>query len=300
MYTNSIYNQKLLTEDYQPEIKAYYFRNWNNYSMDFHTHDRVEIMYIINGACEIYLKDYESGKINFKKGDFILINAGVLHKLIVNEDSNCMMMNVEFVFITKANFLPSLREFASNVKALGNLFASQEPFFILKDYEDVYQLLKSLVIELNSSSTEQSISVQLLMYEILIKTANAALISKNESAANNYINKTKRYINLHYDMKLTVKDVSTYSNINEDYLNRIFKKNTGMSVIEYLTSVRVEKAKMLLKNTNIPIIDISDIVGISSRQYFNQVFKKVTGISPRKYRKSFEIELFGEAQKYNL
>lgn len=293
MYTNSIYNQKLMQGDYQPEIKAYYFRNWNNYEMDFHTHDRVEIMYIISGACEIYLKDYESEKINFKKGDFILIDAGVLHKLIVNEESNCMIMNIEFIFIKKTNFLPSLREFVSNVKALENLVTSQEPFLILKDYEDVYQLLKSLVIELNSSSTEQSISVQLLMYEILIKTANAALKSKNESAVDNYINKTKRYIDLHYDNKLTLKDVSSYSNLNEDYLNRVFKKNTGVSVIEYLTSVRVGKAKMLLQNTNIPIIDISEIVGISSRQYFNQVFNKVTGMSPRKYRKSLEINLFG-------
>ncbi len=295
MYNNDIYHTKLVNEDYQPEIKAYYFRTWNNYAMDFHAHDRVEIMYIISGECEIHIKDYATGKISFKKGDFILINAGVPHKLIVSGASDCKMMNIEFIFVKKVNFLPSLREFAQNVDELRQLLDSGEPFLILKDYEDVYQMLKSLVVDLNSlSDGQQSISASLLIYEILLKTSIAAVRRRNESAAENYVNRTKRFINLHYDQKLTLKEISAYSNINEDYLNRVFKKETGVTVIEYLNNVRIEKAKMLLENTNIPIIDISDYVGISSRQYFNQVFKKVTGLSPKNFRKSFKIELFGK------
>lgn len=293
MYANSLYNERLLCEDYRPDIKAYYFRNWNNYSMDFHFHDRVEIMYIINGTCEIHLKDYEVEKIIFKKGDFILINAGVLHKLIVSEASQCKMMNIEFIFTKNNTFLPSLRSFSNNVSALEDLLKSNNPYYILKDYDEVYQLLKSLVVELNSSSVDQGISVQLLMYELLIKTANAAIRAKRESASDNYVNKTKRYISMNYDRTLSLKEIASYSNINEDYLNRVFKKSTGTTVIEYLTEVRIDKAKMLLQNTNIPIIDVAEIVGISSRQYFNQIFKKVTGLTPSKYRKSFEIKLFG-------
>ena len=294
---NDIYDEKFINEDYQPEVKAYYFRSWNNYSMDFHYHDRVEIMYVIKGSCQIHIENYDTEKINFRKGDFILINAMVPHKLIVNGDSDCTMMNIEFVFVKKSNFLPSFREFVNNSKELEELIAAKEPFFILKDYEDVYQLLKSLVVELSSPSAEQSISASLLMYEILLRTSGAVMKRKNESPTDNYVNKTKLFINLNYDKKITLKDISAYSNINEDYLNRIFKRSTGASVIEYLTGIRIQKAKMLLCNTNIPIIDISDIVGISSRQYFNQVFKKATGLSPKKFRKSFEVELFGEAQK---
>ncbi len=293
MYSNDLYNEKLIQEDYQPEVKAYYFRTWNSYDMDFHAHDRVEIMYIISGECEIHIRDYATEKICFKKGDFILINAGIPHKLMVSGSSYCKMMNIEFIFIRKANFLPSLREFAQNVEELQQLLTFREPFLILKDYEDLFQLLKSLVIELNSFDVGiQSISASLLIYEILLKTSIAAVQRRNGSAFENYVNKAKGFMDMHYDQKLTLKDISDSCNLNEDYLNRIFKRETGTTIMDYLNTVRIEKAKMLLKNTNIPIIDISAYVGISSRQYFNQVFKRLTGQSPREFRKSLSIEQF--------
>ncbi len=293
MYSNDLYNEKLIKGDYQPEVKAYYFRTWHDYDMDFHEHDRVEIMYIISGECEIHIRDYVTEKICFKKGDFILINAGIPHKLTVSSSTHCKMMNIEFIFIKKVNFLPSLREFAQNVDELKQLLAFREPTLILKDYEDLFQLLKSLVIELNSfTAGTQSISASLLMYEILLKTSIAAVRRRNVSVFENYVNKAKDFMDMHYDQKLTLKDISASCNLNEDYLNRVFKREVGITVMDYLNTVRIERAKMLLKNTNIPIIDISAYVGINSRQYFNQVFKRLTGQSPREFRKSLRIEQY--------
>lgn len=72
---------------------------------------------------------------------------------------------------------------------------------------------------------------------------------------------------------------------NFDYLNRIFKKQTGQTIFAYLTKVRIAKAKMLLTSGNLPICTIARQVGYEDIYYFSNVFKKQTGYSPTRYRK---------------
>lgn len=92
LIANSLYSKRLREGDYKPEITAYYFREWNNFTMETqHIHDRAEIMYVISGQCLI---EVETEKIEFKKGDFILIDAGVSHRLVVDINSHCRMLNL--------------------------------------------------------------------------------------------------------------------------------------------------------------------------------------------------------------
>ena len=71
----------------------------------------------------------------------------------------------------------------------------------------------------------------------------------------------------------------------------------NVSITEYLTELRVEKAKMLLARTDVPIIEVADYIGLNSRQYFSMLFKKMTGMSPAAYRKSkASIKSFSSTQ----
>ncbi|ADL52483.1 AraC family transcriptional regulator [Clostridium cellulovorans] len=289
MITNSLYNPKLLNKDYRPIINTYYFRQWINYKMDYHTHDRVEIMYVIDGQCEIDVATDNVNNLKLKKGDFILLDAGTVHRLIVLGEKSCRMLNIEFSFIEDSDILTSIRLLIEKVKSIALLFEMRCPFLLLKDNNDIYHSLKNIVIQLGMESEENQFSIQLLFYELLLKISKVAMSNENTSTSNIYINKAKHFISMNYDKDITIKDISSYVNINEDYLNRIFKKHTGHTITEYVTLFRIEKAKMLLSNTDIPIIDICSYVGINSRQYFSQVFKKCTGISPYKYRKSIYI-----------
>ena len=72
--------------------------------------------------------------------------------------------------------------------------------------------------------------------------------------------------------------------LNSSYLSRIFKKETGRSFVEYLTDLRIEKAKLLLKNSDLKIYEIAERVGIDNPNYFGILFKKVEGCSPLEYR----------------
>lgn len=163
-------------------------------------------------------------------------------------------------------------------------------YYKLKDYEDIYPALKSLVIELGLGNNINSFVIELKFIDILVKISSIIKRRNETLTENENVNKCIYFINMNYDKPLQINNISSYINMNEDYLNRIFKQYTGKTIIEYLSLVRVEKAKMLLLNTDIPIIDISDYVGINSRQYFSYIFKKHTGMSPKSYRKQIEVK----------
>lgn len=285
---NSLYDDRLIKYDYQPDVKAFYFREWTNFIMDsFHNHDRAEIMYVISGGCIINVEDLQ---VKFKKGDFILIDAEVPHQLVVDKNNSCRMLNIEFGFKERKNILPSIKDLINNVNTISSMFAMNCKYLILKDNDEVYQALKNLIMELSSDNEKDEFSIQLYFIEVFLKISQLIDLNYGSSTTNIHINKTIDFISMNYDRDLSVSELSMHINVNVDYLHRIFKQNTGFTIVEFLTSMRIEKAKMLLKNTDIPIIDVSGYVGINSRQYFSHVFKKNTGISPSQYRKSFEIK----------
>lgn len=73
--------------------------------------------------------------------------------------------------------------------------------------------------------------------------------------------------------------------LNKYYLAHTFKKDMGISPIEYLNQVRIREAKILLETTNYSIADIAAFIGFSSQSFFAQAFKRATNQTPSKYRK---------------
>lgn len=83
---------------------------------------------------------------------------------------------------------------------------------------------------------------------------------------------------------LTLADVAREVFVSPWYLSRLFKATCGVNFQDYLTSVRIDKAKALLRDTDMPCSTISQMVGYSSASYFSQVFKRSTGLSPAQFR----------------
>jgi two-component system response regulator YesN len=87
----------------------------------------------------------------------------------------------------------------------------------------------------------------------------------------------------YFDKALSLSMVSSYVGISENHLSSIFTKQTGQTFTEYVTEQRLEKAKMLLKETNLKIYEIAEDVGFANTEYFSKTFKKVTGKSPNQF-----------------
>jgi len=99
------------------------------------------------------------------------------------------------------------------------------------------------------------------------------------------IRKTREFIRANYKKKIKLIDVSKAIYLSPYYLSHIFKKETGTTLLEYLTKVRIEEAKRLLESTPWNTTRISFEVGYSDQSYFCKVFKKSEGISPSDYKK---------------
>ncbi|MCF0129572.1 MAG: response regulator [Pseudobutyrivibrio sp.] len=80
------------------------------------------------------------------------------------------------------------------------------------------------------------------------------------------------------------EELASMVHVSAGYLGRIFKKETGMSISDYILSKRIIVAKQLLKKTNLSITDVSARVGISYSSYFTKVFKEQVGMTPQEYR----------------
>ncbi len=97
--------------------------------------------------------------------------------------------------------------------------------------------------------------------------------------------KAKEYIRKEYPRPdLSLKIVAETVNLSPTYFSTIFKKHAGMNFIEYLTQVRLEKAKELLCCTTLPVSEIAFRVGFQDYRYFSQLFKKHTGQTPREFK----------------
>lgn len=88
------------------------------------------------------------------------------------------------------------------------------------------------------------------------------------------------------EMRLSRDEIANYVYLNPDYLTRMFKKQTGFSISDYLQQQRIEYAKKLLIETDMPVSEIALSAGYSNFSYFSTIFKKITQLNPMEYRKT--------------
>lgn len=86
----------------------------------------------------------------------------------------------------------------------------------------------------------------------------------------------------------TVRSYADESGISENYLSRLVKKTTGRSVGAWIDIVRIQRAKRLLADTSLAVIDIAAAVGIEDQSYFSRLFKKETDLTPSAFRKKMQ------------
>ncbi len=126
----------------------------------------------------------------------------------------------------------------------------------------------------------------------IVENTTLAIDRQKINTINTLIKNTKRYVDENYaSHDLTLSNVAKFFYVNSSYLSRTFKKEMGISFIEYLTTVRMEKAiNLLSEKKELRTFEIADAVGISDPNYFGTCFKKYTGISVSSYRKSSLIK----------
>jgi AraC-like DNA-binding protein len=136
---------------------------------------------------------------------------------------------------------------------------------------------------LNAKQHDSVIKLLSIFAQHLSMVCNQVVV-RQENAEPPVIARAKQFIQEHQSEDLSLGQVAKAVNTSTFYFCKIFKKITGINFTDYLSRVRIEKAKNLLLNPNLRISEIAYEVGFQSLTHFNRVFKKIIGQSPTEYR----------------
>lgn len=128
------------------------------------------------------------------------------------------------------------------------------------------------------------------IFDNLLQKINESLIewtTEKKLENSKPIRLAKQFINENYSQLLTLEIIGDKIGFNPTYFSSVFKKETGMNFVDYLTEVRIQNAKQILVETDRNILDISIQVGFNDIKYFTKKFKKSSGLSPSEYRKLY-------------
>ncbi|QUH30828.1 response regulator [Vallitalea guaymasensis] len=165
---------------------------------------------------------------------------------------------------------------------------------ILKAYEDICSGSPNDVIidfnQFNEVFGKEKIDEVKTYYKKLCKNLSNEINKERIDIKASQMQKAYQFIYNNYQNKsLDINMICNHLNISSSYFSRIFKTETNETFMQYLTKVRMEKAKDLLMNSDYKVYEISEKVGYEDPHYFSYNFKKKTGVKPTQYRKK-EVE----------
>ena len=99
-----------------------------------------------------------------------------------------------------------------------------------------------------------------------------------------------RYIRHHFREDVALADVARHIDMSPSWLTKHFNRECGMSIPQYLLSVRMERAQRLFLETNMLVFEVAGAVGFDNPRYFVSVFKKETGLTPKAFREQARKE----------
>lgn len=146
--------------------------------------------------------------------------------------------------------------------------------------ETVYEMTDKFIRD--SSNTKDLTELSYLLMETLELFTN--LTFSERMGGSDLIRKAVSYINKFYNQELTLSSVAEHVSLNPSYFSNLFKKETGTNFSAYLANVRIENAKLLLRDSNLALSEIAVELGFESQSYFSKVFKEHEGVTPRQYR----------------
>lgn len=243
-----------------------------------HCHDKHELYYMAKGSTTYYIGD----KIyHIKEGDFAFIPKGILHKT----DYETSQHN-ERVLLTFYDWI-----FTSELQAIREELCRSRIIYVKEDKRPLFEaLLHQIEEEAKSQDKYMDFLINLHITELLVQLCRHKDDHKPAlSGDDQTLYRISKYISTHFQDPITLDELSLIFSVSKSHLSRKFKEYTGIGINEYITYVRISNAEKLLKETTLPITQISAQCGYSDSNYFSTAFKKIRGITPKRYRTQHSV-----------
>lgn len=258
-------------------------RSIKKYNMpNHHFHESYELYYMNSGTRLYFINDktYE-----VPQGSLVHIDRHLLHKTLDTGQEHSRIL---------IGFHPGFLNFEGNEDFFESIF-KKHPIttFTLAAQHRVEELIHRMIYEANSSNPYCLVAIRAYLIELLLLTSRYI---QNEGEQQTCPSKTEEkvqeilgYLQKNYQNPITLDLLSEEFYMSRYYISRLFKKETGFTIIEYLHSIRVLQAQKLLRESSIKIIQIAEQTGFSNVSNFGKVFRAITGQTPMEYRKKSKL-----------
>lgn len=268
---------KLFTEIPLNELLFNYYSKQNapgERMRKMHSHDAIEIEYVVEGGSFIH---FEDDVVRILRGNCIVIQSGIPHMFRIDH-KNCRRINIQF----KQQYIEG-SEFDRVTKKL----FSKSGYIKIVDNATIGECMNNILNEISNPKWGSELLIKAEISCLLIFLTR--FMNENEAGAHpkgtQYVRDAVAFIEENRQENLKPRDVADHLYISEGYLMHMFKRETGSTLVKYITDQKISFCKQKLINTNESIAEISTSVGIYNLQYFSSLFKKHTGLSPLNFRK---------------
>lgn len=154
-------------------------------------------------------------------------------------------------------------------------------------YQEMFDLvLKEFINQREFSGILLKSTVLKILYEICSDIKNPFINNENINLAHyTAVKRAKEYIDSNMKQKITLEKIASIVNLSPTYFHKIFTDTLGITPTEYVTNVRIDKAKELLVKTSLPVYEVAIECGYENIPYFSYIFKNRTGAAPGEFRK---------------
>lgn len=276
----------MLLEEISPFIRFCNRYNWNPYH-HFSICLDCRLFYIKDGEGEITI---EGKKYFFNKNTLILFQAGTKYKFNVKEPINIISINFDYTQNNNRHISPYTPVLVKNNETLTyNIEKIQfenapvlENQIVIRNFS-TNGILKNILTEINQKLPFYREKISLLLKNLIIDIVRTTAFSEQPNIENK-LNAVLSYIRENYAENITNDQMAKIVNYHPYYLNRVFKKYTGMTLHKYLLDYRINMAENLLLTTEITVEKIAEQVGFNSTNCFISYFKKSKDLTPSQYR----------------
>ncbi|WP_458458453.1 AraC family transcriptional regulator [Pseudobutyrivibrio sp.] len=245
-----------------------------------HWHTAIEIHYVLEGGVDIYLPNQTY---NLKAGDIALIDSTVLHSIRSINGNKAILIQIPYPIL--ARYIPNFDEilFSFDYKSTAPEVVAKKKALI-----KIINRMKKLFEEKPDGGMLKFNSLIFdLMYHLYHdfshpKDSEQILLEKKSF---DRIKTIMKYTNDHYNEPISIPEIASIVALNEDYFCHFFKKNLGITYLQYLNELRMSHIHQDLLSTDIPLNELLDRHGFTNYKVFRRMFLEQFGTTPAQYRK---------------
>lgn len=250
---------------------AGYFLCNPDYMTEREGYNTMLLVYTVGGKGHL---KYRGQKYSVEKGEGFIIDCNEYHYYASDKQDLWEFKWIHF------NGCESRAYFERIYENSGPVFKLFPNSTILQNIDDIHGMIREGNKKIDIISSCRIVEI---LTEILLSSTNDENqeLSKIPSPIKEVISKMERHFNQDINLDALAQEVG----VSKYHLSRLFKKHTGYSPYEYLLNYRLSQAKNLLKSTDIPVCEISQLVGFNNPSHFINLFRKHEGITPLRFRK---------------